>query len=212
VLFTIPSETILLRALQTTDTTQAIQNWASTLDSGDLQSAASTIETYPFAYRKAIMRALGPIARAAVWQRHIRAYEKLHPEFDANTVNALEAAASAITPRAMATPTDDDRAAIDAAATQLVSLIGRDQAEYLLVQLGPRDGTFASAEPISMKIANYVREKFVALARTSNCDCAMDFGCINYWYTCDNQQYCYPVDSWPACGWAWVEECDGSCH
>ena len=45
---------------------------------------------------------------------------------------------------------------------QLVGVIGRDQAEFVLYRLGPRDGTFASLEPLSERAANWVRRAMVA--------------------------------------------------
>jgi hypothetical protein len=209
---TVPAETILLRALQTTDSTVAVQQWASSLDSSDLQTAARAIEQYPFVYRKAIMVALTPTARAAVWQNHIRAYEKAHPEFDANTLAVLDAAASAITPEAVSAPTATTRASIDAVAAHVVTLLGRDQATYLLYALGPRDGTFQSAEPISMRLENYVRDAFVAFARGGDCDCSTSFGCYDSYTTCDGGTSCTPDETWPMCGWAWDETCNSQCR
>src|SRR6187401_1886451 len=71
---TLPAETILLKALQSPTDAEAIQAWASDLDSAQLATAASRIQTYPFAYRKEILRALTPEQRSGVWRSHIAAY------------------------------------------------------------------------------------------------------------------------------------------
>ena len=58
-----------------------------------------------------------------------------------------------------------------------MTLLGREDAEYLFARLGPRDGQFASIEPVGMRLTNWVRGLFVAMADVEDCDCNVDFGC-----------------------------------
>ena len=75
-------------------------------------------------------------------------------------------------------PTAADRAAAKVIGEQAVTLLGREEAEYLFARLGPRDGQFASAEPVGMRLTNWVRGLFVAMAdEAEDCDCNIDFGC-----------------------------------
>jgi hypothetical protein len=88
---TIPTETILLNALQTPDPQSAVRSWVGTLSFDDLRAAATQVSDYPFAYRREIMRALPPVLRAAVWRAHIRTYISLHDELDPGSVALLNA-------------------------------------------------------------------------------------------------------------------------
>jgi hypothetical protein len=211
VALTLPAESLLLRALATSTTQEAVQTWAFTLDAKQLSSAADTIQMYPFVYRQAIMRALTPDRRAAVWQHHIKTYMAAHPELDGSTVAVLNAAMTVLTPDVLSKPTPAARASMHAIADQLVGLIGRDQASYVLHDLGPREIRFSSAEPWNMRLANYLRDNFVALARAGSCDCATSYGCYSYSGICSTAEYCTVDDSWPACGWGWLDPCNGTC-
>jgi hypothetical protein len=209
---TVPAESILLQALSTTDSTQAVNLWAGSLSNTSLDAAVDSVQDYPFAYRKAIMGRLSAGRRSDVWRRHIQMYIDHNPQLDPTTVSALEAAKDAASPDAFDSPTTATRARVAAAAEQLTTLIGREDTEYLLFRLGPRDGTFASLEPISQRLANYVRQAFVALARADDCECNVDFGCGGYTVHCEGGTGCTPDTSWPMCGWLWNDPCDGSCR
>jgi len=211
VALTLPAESILLQAVATPDSTQAISSWVAGLSYSDLNTAADTVQGYPFAYRKAIMAAVAPGKRSSVWRNHIQMYIDGHPQLDAAALAALEAAMDAASPDAFATPTDDSRARTETVGQQLMMLIGKDDTDYLLYRLGPRDGTFASLEPISQRLANWVRRSLVALARADDCDCSVDFGCDGYSTYCASGTGCTPDNSWPMCGWFWNDPCDGSC-
>jgi hypothetical protein len=208
---TLPAESLLLKALASQTTDDAIQSWASSLDSASLASDVQQIQAYPFKYRQALMRALPSDQRAAVWQRHIDKYLASHSELDATSVGLLQSARAVLTPDVLTKPTPEARQSLHAIAEQLVTLIGRDETRYVLHDLGPRDVKFASAEPWTLKLANYVRDNFVAMARSSSCDCAMSFGCYSYSGVCSTAQYCVWDGWWPACGWGWMDPCDGLC-
>jgi len=209
---TLPAETILLKALQSPTDAEAIQAWTADLDSAQLSTVASRIQSYPFAYRKEILRALTPEQRSGVWRKHIAAYIQQHPELDSTAVTALQAAIAAATPDALSRAgSASETAATRAIAEQVQTLLGKDTAKYLFYYLGPTDGTFASHEPITMKLASYVRNNFVVQARSEWCDCAMNFGCDMYDSQCASGIYCYTYGSWPACGWFFNSECNGLC-
>lgn len=210
--FTLPAETILLKALQAPTDAAAVQQWVGNLDSASLAAAAGSIEKYPSAYRREIMTKLSPAGRASVWRAHIDRYVAAHSDLSGTAVDALNAAKSALTddvlgPRASAAA----KASLQATAEQLESLLGRDEALAIASELGPKDGTFASAEPISMKLASFVRNHLSVSARELICDCSMQFGCGGYTEYCTDQTNCVVYDTWPKCGWWWNMACDGNC-
>jgi hypothetical protein len=209
----LPAEAVLLQALSDPDPKLAIRSWVSSLDETTLAAVADSVQDYPLAYRKEILRALDPDRRARTWRKHIRRYIDEHPDLDSSAVVTLEAALVLASPSVFEQPTAEDRARVTAIAEQLVALIGREEAEKVLYRLGPRDGQFASREPLSMRLSNWVRGVAVAMADgTADCDCNIDFGCDGYTTVCAAGTGCEVDSSWPACGWFWMEDCNGRCR
>lgn len=211
VFLTLPAEVILLRAIATPDRTQAIQEWGASLSSDQLSAAGSQIESYPFEYRRSIFRAMTPAQRAQTWRAHIARYAKAHPELDSQAQDLLRSAQSALTAQLLSQPTAADRASIHAVADQIVATLGKDVADELLYYVGKKDTSTASAEPVMMRLTNYVRDQVTLFAASPTCDCAMSWGCQSWSQHCTQVAYCDVTDSWPACGWAWSEACDGLC-
>jgi hypothetical protein len=212
VALTIPAETILLRALQTPSDQVAAERWVSSLSADEIDAAAGAIQTYPFAYRRQLMAALTPTRRSEVWRGHVAGYISAHPELSTDVVIALEAARSALTAKALSDPSIAERESLHATAEQLETLLGREEATYVAHYLGPRDGTFASAEPIGMKLASFVRNHFSVLAADYDCECAVSFGCDDLYTTeCTDEEACDSSPGWPQCGWWWQTTCDGLC-
>jgi len=191
---------------------QAAVQWAAGLSSPSLDQAAGQIGSYPFAYRRAIMQALSPEGRSAVWQSAIAGYIQSHPDLSADALTALNAASALASPANLAAPTAAVRAQVQIVGAQVQAAIGRDDAVTLLYRLGPADGTFASLEPTSLKVSNWVRARINALAALNLCDCATDWGCAGLFLTCKANTGCQQVSDWPACGWLWEETCDGQCN
>ena len=210
VALTLPAETILLQALSTTSTQAVAQQWVASLPDGQVSVMSKSIQLFPFAYRREIMRRLSPGQRAAVWQNHITQYIGDHPELDDSIVAMLYNAASLITPREFDRPTDAVRTEIGTIAEQIRVVLGKAEADYLFYRLGPRDNAFASAEPIGQRLANYVRGIFVVQARTEDCDCSTSFGCDEPGH-CSSSVSCNRDENWPMCGWFWNQVCDGLC-
>lgn len=208
---TLPVELVLLHALASPSQKEEISTWAANLSTTELDEASQSIQLYPFRYRKEIMRALTPTQRALVWRAHIGRYLLAHPELDEATRVTLGAAFIAASPEALSKPTTESRERIRAVAEQLVVLIGREEAEYLLYRLGPKDGTFASLQPLSHKISGFVRSVAVALALEGDCDCNTDWGC-DIGSKCDGSLSCNVDEEWPACGWFWGDPCNGLCR
>jgi hypothetical protein len=208
---TLPVELVLLQALATPSQKEEISNWVTALSAEELQQASESIQLYPLRYRREIMRALSPAQRSFVWRAHIAGYLQAHPALDDATRVTLGAAILAASPEALASPTTESREQIRAVAEQLVTLISRDEAEYLLYRLGPKDGTFTSLQPLSHKLAGYIRSVAVALARDADCDCNTDWGC-DFGSKCDGSASCTVDEEWPACGWFWSDPCDGLCR
>ena len=210
-LLTLPTETILLKALQTPNTKQAAQLWVQSLTPSQLSSAAGAIQAYPFAYRRAIMTALPPALRSNVWQNHIEIYLTANPNLDVATESALQSAIALLTPDLLSrSPTDAERAEIHAIAAQVTASLGTDTALNLLYRLGPADGTFPSAEPLTEKVADFLRRTFTLYADGGDCNCNTGWGCDGGNY-CSSTLGCSPITSWPACGWLWEDPCDGGC-
>jgi hypothetical protein len=209
---TLPVEVVLLEALATSDTDVAVYEWVADLSVEELDQVADQVIFYPVAYRKEVMRALKPERRSEVWRDHIRRYVAERPWLSADVIPVLEAAMAVATPQALSTPSESDRAQIRLIAEQVEDLLGREEAEYLLYRLGPRDEEqTASAEPLRMRLANYVRSLMVVEAQTSPCSCAISWGCDGYSTHCSSLLECVPDEEWPMCGWLWEDPCDGRC-
>jgi hypothetical protein len=210
-LLTLPTETILLKALGTPNSKQAAQQWAQGLSPSQLSSAAGSIQAYPFEYRRAIMTALPPGLRSRVWQNHLETYLASNPDIDAATASALQSAIALVTPDLLnRSPTDAERAQIHEIAAQVTASLGTDTALNLLYRLGPADGTFSSAEPMTEKLADFLRRSFTLFANGGDCSCNTGWGCDGGNY-CSSAFGCNTVTSWPACGWLWEDPCDGNC-
>jgi hypothetical protein len=207
----LPAETLLLRAVQTPNQDAAIQAWADNLKPADADAIGDQIQLYPFQYRKAIMRAATPERRSEIWRAHMKAYVQVHRELDAAAVDAINAAAALASAENLSEPTTESRAAIHAIADQIVNVLGRDQADYLLFYLGPKDGTFASFEPLAMRLTNKVRDLFTLQAFANICDCALSWGCMEWRQSCVTWSGCSQTQGWPQCGWLWNDPCDGGC-
>jgi hypothetical protein len=209
----LPAETILLKALQFSTDAQAAQTWAADLDASDLAAAGNEIDSYPFVYRKELLRAMKPDARAAVWRAYIGKYMRQHPELPSDALNALNAAIAATTPELLSGKASKaTTASANLVAEQVQALLGKETARLLLYSLGPMDANSASREPLTLKLASYVRNHFVVRADFSPCDCAMTQGCYAAEGLCQNVIYCVPDENWPMCGWWWGYACDGHCE
>lgn len=209
-LLTLPAETILLKAISTPTQAQAAQAYAQSLSPAQLSTAAASIESYPVAYRRAIMTALPAPLQASTWQNHLEMYLSANPNLDAPTVQALQAAIALISPGLFSrAPTAAERTEIHAIAGQVTTSLGQATALNLLYNLGPADGTFVSAEPLTNKMAAFLSRTFILRADSGNCNCNSGWGCGDS--NCDSSSGCSTVTSWPACGWLWEDPCDGSC-
>lgn len=210
-LLTLPTETILLKALTTPSPKQAAQQWVHGLTPSQLSTAASFIQAYPFMYRRAIMAALSPGMQSWVWQSYLESYLAANPNLDANTVSDLQAAIALLTPDLLSrSATDAERTQIHAIAAEVTASLGTETALDLLYRLGPADGTFASAEPVSERMADFLRRSFTLYANGSDCDCNTGWGCDGG-TNCSSSTGCNVIRSWPACGWLWEDPCDGGC-
>lgn len=211
-LLALPTETVLLKALTTPTQKQAAQQYVASLTPGQVAAAGSAIESYPVAYRRAIMTALPAQARAQVWQNHIAAYLSANPNMDPTAAAALQEAIDLISPDLFSrAPTAAERAEVHAIADQVSASLGKDVAINLLYNIGPADGTFASAEPLTDRIANFLRRTLVVNALGGgDCECNTGWGCDGA-ASCSGSSGCSTITSWPACGWLWDDPCNGSC-
>lgn len=213
VALTLPVESVLLQAVSTSDPTEAARQWAVGLSADSLAQAADDIHNYPFMYRRAIMGAAAPELRSRTWRGHIGDYLQTHPDLNGATVGLLQTAIALASPENLSAPTADVQAQVKATGDAIQAALGREDAMYLLYRLGPSEGTFQSHEPTKLKLANWVRGKFTALAAmmTRNCDCSVDWGCDGIFTYCRDKTGCPIQTDWPACGWLWEWPCDGLC-
>lgn len=209
---TLPVEVVLLEALATPEAEVAVYEWVTDLSIEELDLVADQVSFYPVAYRKEVMRALKPERRSQVWRDHIKTYVAERPWLPADVIPVIESAFELATPQALSNPSDADRAQLRLVAKQVEDLLGREEAEFLLYRLGPRDEyQLASAEPLRMRLGNFVRGLMVAEARIAGCSCNLEWGCDGYSTHCSSLLECEPDEDWPMCGWMWQEPCDGRC-
>lgn len=211
VVLAIPAESVLLRALIQPSEQAAVQDWVADLDQKELATATESIQLYPFLYRRELLRRQSPEGRSRVWRGHIQSYISSHSDLDANEIELLKTMSGLLVPSYFDQPTDAARTSVHAVAEQIQTVLGRDEAEFLLYRLGPRDGTFASFEPMAMFLTNKVRGWVQTNAAAPNCECAMYWGCYSGANICSQALACASDVSWPMCGWAWSDPCDGLC-
>jgi hypothetical protein len=210
---TLPAEVILLRALSGTSDAQAAEEWVAALTDSDLNEAGLEARGYSYPYRREIMRRASPEQRVRFWTAHIHAYEKAHPELDLEAREALANAVSALTPDALSEPSRETQDALQVAAERIEKALGREEAGYLLVWLGPTSTKFfGSLDPLVQRLASVVRQTFVASAvEEQACDCSPSWGCNNPQLWCGSPPSCQTDSSWPKCGWWWNEDCTALC-
>ena len=212
VALTLPAEVVLLKALQAPNEKVAAEQWVAELDRAALGNAAKSIQSYSIPYRRAIMGALSPAERAAVWRDHIEQYVGSHRGLDAAAVDALKRAQAALTPTVLGEKaTAAEQANLDEAGKQIEAVLGLEEANYVARDLGSRSTGLASAEPLLDKLANFARNRLILLARADQCNCASDGECGYYTALCDTSSGCETDGSWPMCGYWWNTRCNGMC-
>jgi hypothetical protein len=208
----LPAEVVLLKALQSSNDKVAADQWVAQLDGKSLDSAAGSIQSYSLPYRRAIMGALSAAQRAKVWRGHIDQYIANHPGLDRVALNALKAGQAALTSTALGErATVGERAALEEAGRQIDAALGEDEANFVTRDLGDRTMALAGAEPLLDKMANFVRNQFILMARMDECDCSGDRDCGYYISYCSSQTGCESDTSWPMCGYWWNSPCNGLC-
>lgn len=212
VLLTIPAEILLLKALAVPDQKQAIRAWSESLSATQLSAELNRIQAYPVLYRRELLRVSSPDVRALVWRAHFDAYLQANPGLDVNTADLLRSLQSMLTPGLFNTPSEALKQQVGTLANQVAAAVGESDARYLMEYLGPRDGTFASYEPMAMFFTNKLRALFTANAQQNwECDCTIDRGCYSMGAHCSDISGCSVSSTWPACGWFWNDPCTGFC-
>ena len=208
----LPAEVVLLRALQAPSDEVAADQWVTDLGGASLDAAADSIQSYSLSYRRAIMARLSPSRRARVWREHIDQYISGHPGLDRAALNALKAGQAALTSTALGEKaTLAERAALEDAGKQIDAALGEQEADYITRDLGPRTTSLAGGEPVLDKLASFVRNQFILLARLDSCECAADRDCGYYVAYCTTSVGCETDGDWPMCGYWWNSPCNGLC-
>lgn len=213
VALTLPLESVLLQAVSAADSKQAAAQWVASLSVDSLAQVANDLQNYPQVYRRAILAALTPDRRSAVVRGFLGQYLANHIDLSDTAVSLINQAIAVASPQNLSAPPATARAQARSIGEQLKATIGTEDAMMLLYQLGPKDGTFASHEPLKLKASNWLRSKLVAVAAmfAADCDCNQDFGGCGIFSSCKSGTSCNPIEPWPACGWLWMDNCDGQC-
>ena len=104
-----------------------------------------------------------------------------------------------------------ERAALEEAGKQIDAALSEEESNYVTRDLGTRTATLAGGEPLLDKLANYARNQFILMARTSDCECAADRDCGYYVAYCNTSYGCNVSTGWPMCGYFWNTPCNGMC-
>ncbi|HEY7474387.1 MAG TPA: bacteriocin fulvocin C-related protein [Vicinamibacterales bacterium] len=212
----LPAEIVLLPVARTPDQLEAAMAWTDGLSAGELQQASFQIDAYPAAYRRAILSALGPEDRSAVWRVHFLKYRSTHPELTPAQAAVIEEAIEIATSDAFMPPIRPAlREQIQRTFNRAVSILGPKAAEELFVSLGPKDAPLHNALPLTQRIADRVRSWRVVSAATPDCNCNVDIDTCDIgpdpWLSCSEQYSCNFDLDWPMCGPLWAWACTGWC-
>jgi hypothetical protein len=217
VALTIPAEVVLLQAI-TMDGRAAAADWATSLQEAEVGSYSAQLDRLPVQYRKALLRRLGPKKSAAIWQAHLTGYRDRHPELSVDQTDALNAIINLISVDTFTFPTSAERTAAQVLGARISELFGAEATRYLLHDLGARQVPFANqATPIAQRLQDFVREHFVVNAGDAHrCECIDAWECdatTEGNVICEKAAIsgCVLDSDWPACGFIWLETCDGRC-
>jgi hypothetical protein len=193
----------------------AARSWATSLSAKELEAASSNITTYPFAYRRAIMRMLAPERRSAVWRGHIEHYLRNHPNISERGAAGLNTVVEIFTPEFFSAqpPSEATLARLQKVVEEVKAELGSVDTRMLLERLGPEDSEAVHFNVPS--ILAFARSRLITYAWIQ-CECATQ---SDY---CDDEWHCHffagpepygcMVDSEvPMCGTGWYTPCDGMC-
>lgn len=211
VALTLPAEWILLRAMST-DTAAESALWVESLPQSSLQVAAESLEDYPYEYRREILRKLDTRGRIAAWTGVIARYRDAHPELAPEQVDILNTAIETVAVTLQA-PGPNAAAKARFVGERAEELLGKDVARELLHQAGPlRVRLFSASLPWHLRATDFVRTRLVVQADLAACDCNLGFGCVGEDRKCtEGGGGCTVESNWPACGWLWLQDCNGTC-
>lgn len=215
-LITLPAEALLWPVVRTPDAREAAIEWAADRSTGELRSAARTIDRYPGLYRRAIMAALSPEDRSDAWRTQFRAFLTSHPELNQSQINVVQSAIDLASADAFRPPV---RAEIQQRITNVfndaTALLGAKTATELFVTLGPKDGAINNALPLRERVANQIRGWRVASADDAECNCNVEIDTCDIgpdpWLACSELYTCEFDLDWPMCGPFWAWGCTGWC-
>lgn len=211
VALTLPAEWVLVKAMSTDAATESAQ-WAETQPQSSLQLAAESLEDYPYEYRREILRRLDTRGRIAAWTAVIVRYRDSHPDLEDAQVDILNTAIEAVR-FTLSNPGPETAKVARFVGERAEALLGKEVARELLHQAGPlRVRFFAGSLPWHLRATDFVRTRLVVQADVAPCDCNVDFGCRNENMKCSaGNGGCAIESNWPACGWLWLEDCNGTC-
>lgn len=209
VALTLPAEWILVKAMSTDAATESAQ-WAETLPQSSLQLAAESLEDYPYEYRREILRRLDTRGRIAAWTAVIVRYRDSHPELEDAQVDILNTAIETVRVT-LSNPGPQTASLARFVGERAEAILGKEVARELLHQAGPLRVRFFSASlPWHLRATDFVRTRLVVQADAAACNCNVEFGCGNG-NDCVSGIGCTVETDWPACGWLWLQDCNGSC-
>lgn len=215
-LMILPAEIVLLPVARTPDPLVAATAWTSDLSPDELQQASFQIDHYPAVYRRAILGALGPQDRSAVWRVHFLKYRTAHPELTREQVAIIEEALEIATSDAFQPPIRPElKDQIHRVFARAMTVLGPTATKELFVSLGPVENLRHNALPVTQRLADRVRSWRTVSARVPDCNCNVDIDTCdigpNPWLSCSEQYSCEFDLDWPMCGPLWAWACTGWC-
>jgi hypothetical protein len=188
--------------------------WVADLSAADIDNASRSIEEYPIAYRRAIMKALSPEKRSVAWRNYIKKYLNSHPALSLEAMGSLRDVSDRFTPEFFAArPSATALADLESVAKRVREHVGMAAAREVLVNLGPEDGQTVSLNRPS--VVAFLRSRLIANAQAPLCNCSLE----SDW--CGEPGWCQGIpppagcivdDEWPMCGSGWWHICDGICY
>jgi len=216
-LMTLPAEALLFPVALTPDQRVAADHWAASLSPAALRSAGRRIEDYPAVYRRAIVTALDPAGRSAVWRSEFDGYLAGHPHLSPAQIAVVREAMDVASPEAFTPPVRPEiKAHISAVFNRAMTLLGKQDAAELFVTLGPTSLQHPSALPLTQRIADAVRSwRTVHADGYPDCNCNVEIDTCDLvpdpWLQCSELYTCNFILSWPMCGPLWSWACTGWC-
>lgn len=200
------------RALQ--EPSRSPEEWVAA-HAAELPRTSVEIKSLPVSVRKAVFRALPPMERSMLWRAHFADYVQAHDGITTEQLDVLNDACELMSPdNLVGTNTPEVRSKATEIISRAMTAFPAEETNELFYWFGPR-------RPLRLAVSATLRKPSMlqTLAelytldakRLRSCSCNQDAGCGVAGPTCDHAGGPCATDStWPACGFLWMWDCDGS--